>query len=95
MRRWIDVPYGRYMTNTTRTTAGRLQVGNKVTINNQVMTVKSVWFRQARADKRAMSMMTSGRDLLRVVSVDFLNAQGRLVSHEFNELEPITIQEGK
>jgi len=83
------------MTNTTRTTAGRLQTGDKVTINNQVMTVKSVSFRQARVDKRAMSMMTSGRDLQPVVSVDFLNAQGRLVSHEFNELEPITVEEGK
>ena len=83
------------MTNTTRTTAGRLQTGDKVTINNQVMTVKSVSFRQARVDKRAMSMMTSGRDLQPVVSVDFLNAQGRLVSHEFNELEPITVKEGK
>lgn len=83
------------MTNTTRTTAGRLQAGDKVTINNQVMTVKSVSFRQARVDKRAMSMMTSGRDLQPVVSVDFINAQGRLVSHEFNELEPITIQGGK
>jgi len=88
----MGVPYTVLMTNTMRTTAGNLRAGDKVVINNQVMTVKFVSFTQARVDKRAMSMMISGRDLQPVVSVDFLNAQGRLVSHEFDQMESITIQ---
>ena len=44
---------------------------------------------QARADKRAMSMMTRGRDLASIVQVDFLNAQGILVSRDFDDMEVV------
>ena len=83
------------MTNSKRVLASSLRAGDKVFINNQDMTVRSVSFGQARADKRAMSMMTRGRDLGLLVVVDLLNKQGRQVSHEFNETELITVQEGK
>lgn len=83
------------MNNTKKVLARYLRAGNKVTINNQVMTVRYVSFRSERADKRAMSMMTRGRDLGLLVVVDSLNEQGRQVSHEFNETELITVQEGK
>ncbi len=83
------------MNNTKKVLARYLRAGNKVTINNQVMTVRYVSFRSERADKRAMSMMTRGRDLGLLVVVDLLNEQGRQVSHEFNETELITVQEGK
>lgn len=77
------------MTNTKRVVASSLRAGDKVSVNNQIMTVKSVSFTQARADKRAMSMLTRGRDLAPVVQVDFLNAQGRLVSREFDDTEVV------
>lgn len=83
------------MNNTKKVLARYLRAGNKATINNQVMTVRYVSFRSERADKRAMSMMTRGRDLGLLVVVDLLNEQGRQVSHEFNETELITVQEGK
>ncbi len=91
MRQQIDASYGGHMTNTKRIVASSLRTGDKVNINHQVMTVKSVSFRQARVDRRAMSMMTSGRDLAPVVSVDFLNEQGRLVSHDFGDRELVII----
>ena len=80
------------MTNTKRVLAASLRAGDKVNINHQVMTVRSVSFLQARADKRAMSMMTRGRDLAPVVQVDFLNAQGRLVSRDFDDMEVVITQ---
>ena len=61
-----------------------LRAGDKVEINREVMTVRYVSSRQARIDHRAMSMMTRGQDLEPIVSVDFLNSQGRQVSHEFD-----------
>ena len=83
------------MTNSKRVLASSLRAGDKVSINNQDMTVRYVSFRSERADKRVMSMMTRGRDLGLLVVVDLLNEQGRQVSHEFNETELITVQEGK
>lgn len=83
------------MTNSKRVLASSLRAGDKVFINNQDMTVRYVSFRSERADKRAMSMMTRGRDLASVVQVDLLNEQGRQVSHEFNETELITVEGGK
>ena len=83
------------MNNTKKVLARYLRAGNKVTINNQVMTVRYVSFRSERADKRVMSMMTRGQDLGLLVVVDLLNEQGRQVSHEFNETELITVEEGK
>ena len=83
------------MTNSKRVLASSLRAGDKVFINNQDMTVRSVSFGQARADKRAMSIMTRGRDLAPVVQVDFLNAQGRLVSRDFDDMEVVITQGGK
>lgn len=83
------------MTNTKRVLARYLRAGNKVTINHELMTVRYVSFRSERADKRAMSMMTRGRDLGLLVVVDLLNDKGRQVSHEFNETELIAVEEGK
>ena len=80
------------MTNSKRVLASSLRAGDKVSINNQDMTVRSVSFLQARADKRAMSMMTRGRDLAPVVQVDFLNPQGRLVSRDFDDMEVVITQ---
>jgi len=77
------------MTNSQRVLASSLRAGDKVFINNQTMTVRSVSFVQARADKRAMSMMTRGRDLAPIVQVDFLNAQGILVSRDFDDMEVV------
>lgn len=74
-----------------RTVAGSLRAGDKVNINHQPMTVRSVSFLQARADKRAMSMMTRGRDLAPVVQVDFIDAQGRLVSRDFYDTEVMDV----
>lgn len=37
-------------------------------------------------------MMTRGRDLAPVVQVDFLNAQGRLVSRDFDDMEVVITQ---
>lgn len=74
-----------------RTVAGSLRAGDKITVNNKFMIVKSVSFRQARTDKRAISMMTRGRDLAPVVQVDFINAQGRLVSRDFYDTEVVDV----
>jgi hypothetical protein len=74
-----------------RTVASSLRAGDKIVVNNKFMTVKSVSFRQARTDKRAISMMTTGRDLQSVVSVDLLNEQGRLVSRDFYDIEVVDV----
>jgi hypothetical protein len=72
--------------------ARNLSAGDLTFINSEPMIVKYVSSRQARTDRRALSMMTRGRDLEPVVSVDFINSQGRLVSHEFNALQTLSVQ---
>jgi hypothetical protein len=72
--------------------ARNLRSGDKTFINREPMTVKYVSSRQARADRRALSMMTRGRDLEDVISVDFINSQGRLVSREFDALQTLSVQ---
>ena len=72
--------------------ARNLRSGDLTFINSEPMIVKYVSSRQARADRRALSMMTRGRDLEPVVSVDFINSQGRLVSREFDALQTLSVQ---
>jgi len=72
--------------------ARNLRAGDLTFINSEPMIVKYVSSRQARTDRRALSMMTRGRDLEPVVGVDFINSQGRLVSHEFDALQTLSVQ---
>lgn len=56
-----------------------------------MLTVKFVSHLPARIDRRAIEMMTRGRDLEGKVMVDAKNDEGRTVRHEFDENEVVSI----
>jgi len=68
-----------------------LRSGDKVEISRQMVTVRFVSHLPARIERRAMEMMTRGRDLEGTVMVEASNEEGRTVRHEFEETEVVTV----
>lgn len=85
-----DIPAGVHRPRLIRA-ARDLRAGDKVVINRNMLTVKFVSHLPARIDRRAIEMMTRGRDLEGKVMVDAKNDEGRTVRHEFDENEVVSI----
>jgi len=56
-----------------------------------MVTVEFVSSLPARVERRALEMMTRGRDLDGTVIVEGRNEQGRTIRHEFDEHEVVSI----
>jgi len=68
-----------------------LRSADRVQINREMVTVEFVSSLPARVERRALEMMTRGRDLDGTVIVEGRNEQGRTIRHEFDEHEVVSI----
>lgn len=68
-----------------------LRSADRVQINREMVTVEFVSSLPARVERRALEMMTRGRDLDGTVIVEGKNEQGRTIRHEFDEHEVVSI----
>ena len=68
-----------------------LRSADRVQINREMVTVEFVSSLPARVERRALEMMTRGRDLDGTVIVEGRSEQGRTIRHEFDEHEVVSI----
>lgn len=76
-------PMGTLKPRTVRA-ARDLRTGEKILSQNEMMTIHFVSFLPARVDRRAMEMLTRGRDIADAVVIEAKSDSGRMQRIEFD-----------
>lgn len=68
-----------------------LRKGDIIEIGREVVTVSFASWMPARLDQRAMEILTRGQDKEGTVTVQGKTPEGRIVRHDFDESEIVSI----